>query len=118
MIRWSLSQALSQEGYEVITVENGKKAIDIATTQHFDFIIIDLVMPELDGWKVLEAIRNAHISTRVIIITAHGKEETEKLAKEKGVWAYVEKPYVIEKIKKLIKGSSCDSNNLFHIKEE
>ena len=104
MIRWSLSQSLCQEGYDVIAVEDGRKAIEAVKDQHFDFIITDLVMPELDGWEVLETIRHTHALTRVIIITAHGKEDTLRMAKEKGAWAYVEKPYLIEKIKDLLKG--------------
>ena len=103
MIRWSLAQALSQEGYEVISVEDGSKAIEAAQAQHFDFIITDLVMPESNGWKVLETIRETKSPSRVIVITAHGMEDTGKIAKEKGAWAYVEKPYLIEKIKEILK---------------
>lgn len=98
-----MSQALSQEGYEVISVEDGKKAIETAKAQHFDFIITDLVMPELDGWEVLEMIRQIQNSPRVIIITAHGREDTARIAKERGAWAYVEKPYIIDKIKEILK---------------
>jgi DNA-binding NtrC family response regulator len=103
LIRWSLAQALSQEGYEVISVENGKKAIEAIKDQDFDFVITDLIMPELDGWKVLETIKQTRSPSRVIVITAHGKEDTGRMAKEKGAWAYVEKPYLIEKIKEILK---------------
>jgi len=41
---------------------------------------------------------------RVIILTAHGKEDTRRLAKEKGAWAYVEKPYIIDQIKGILRG--------------
>jgi CheY-like chemotaxis protein len=101
-----LSQALSQEGYEVISVEDGKKALEAAKTNHFDFVITDLVMPELDGWQVLETIRQSQIQPppRVIIITAHGKDETKKAVLEKGAWAYIEKPYIIDRIKDILKG--------------
>ena len=102
MIRWSLAQALSEEGYEVTSVENGSKAIEAIKNQDFDFVITDLVMPELDGWKVLETIKQTKSPSRVIVITAHGMEDTMRMAKEKGAWAYVEKPYLIEKIKEII----------------
>ena len=103
LTRWSLPQALSQEGYEIIVVENGKKAIEAAKTQHFDFIVTDLMMPELNGWEVLEILQETQPPPRVILITAHGGEDTERTAKEKGVWAYVEKPYIIEKIIGILK---------------
>ena len=102
MIRWSLAQALSQEGYEVISVEDGSKAIEAIKGQDFDFVITDLFMPELDGWKVLETIRQTRSPSRVIVITAHGMEDKGRMAKEKGAWAYVEKPYLIEKIKEIL----------------
>ncbi len=103
LIRWSLSQALSQQGHEVSSVENGKKAVEAIRTESFDFIITDLLMPELDGWKVLESARQALPQPRVIIITAHGSDGTRERAQEKGAWAYLEKPYVLDKIKELLK---------------
>ena len=103
LIRWSLSQALSQQGYEVFSVENGKKAIETLKTQAFDFIITDLLMPELDGWQVLETAQKIRPQPRVIIISARGGEGTQERAKEKGAWAYLEKPYVFDKIKELLK---------------
>ena len=105
MIRWSLSQALAHEGYEVISVSDGKKAIEAVRAQRFDFIITDLIMPESNGWEVLETIRQSQLQPppRVIIITAHGEEETKHAVLEKGAWAYVEKPYIIDRIKDMLK---------------
>jgi two-component system response regulator (stage 0 sporulation protein F) len=103
LIRWSLTQALSQEGYEVISVEDGRKAIEAARIQHFDFIITDLIMPESDGWEVLKMAIQTQPPPRVIIITARGNEDTGRIAKEKGAWAYVEKPYIIDKIKEILR---------------
>ena len=108
LIRWSLSHALSQQGYEVLAVEDGKKAIEAVKTQRFDFIITDLLMPEFNGWSVLETARKAFPQPRVIIMTAYGKEGNQEMAKEKGAWAYVEKPYVVDKIKQLLKESKID----------
>ena len=103
LIRWSLTQALCQEGYEVISVEDGRKAIEAAKAEHFDFIITDLIMPESDGWEVLEMTRRTQSPPRVIIITAKGNEDTGTIAKARGAWAYVEKPYIIDKIKEILR---------------
>ena len=103
LIRWSLTQALSQEGYDVISVEDGRKAIEAAQAHHFDFIITDLIMPELDGWKVLEMTRQTQPPPRVIVITARGNTDTGRMAKERGAWAYVEKPYIIDPIKEILR---------------
>jgi DNA-binding NtrC family response regulator len=103
LIRWSLTKALSQEGYVVTAVENGKMAIEAAQSEYFDFIITDMVMPELGGWEVLDFLRGAKPPSRVIIMTGQGKEDTEKVARERGAWAYVQKPFVIDRIKQIMR---------------
>lgn len=106
LTRWSLKEALTQEGYEVVLVEDGKKAIDKIKEENFDFIILDLAMPEVNGWGVLREIKKIKPYTRVIIISAYGKDNTEKMAKEEGAWEYIEKPYLINKIKNLLKSTN------------
>lgn len=103
LIRWSLTEALSQEGYEVLAVENGREAIETGRSSDFDFVITDLIMPETDGWGVLNFFRQAQPAPRVIVITAHGEDDTERVAKENGAWAYVKKPYVIDRIKEILR---------------
>ena len=51
----------------------------------------------------MEFVRQIQPPPRVIIMTAHGKEDTERIAKERGAWAYVEKPFIIDEIKKILK---------------
>jgi DNA-binding NtrC family response regulator len=103
LIRWSLTQALSQEGYEVIAVENGREAIETGQSAHFDFVITDLFMPEIDGWGVLNFFRQTQPPSRVIVVTAHGEDDTERVAKERGAWAYVKKPYIIDRVKEILR---------------
>ena len=66
-------------------------------------IITDLIMPESDGWEVLETTKASEPAPRVIIITARGNEESGKMAKERGAWAYVEKPFIIDRIKEILR---------------
>lgn len=111
LVRWSLSQALIQAGYEVVAVEDGKKAMEAVKSDTFDFLITDLVMPELDGWELLEFVQRIPAPPRVIMMTAYGKDNTEKIALQKGAWAYVEKPFIIDKIKDLLKRVCGDNHN-------
>ena len=104
LIRWSLAEALSQEGYEVKAVEDGKKALDAIRSENFDFVITDLMMPGMNGWEVLEWTKKFYPQAKVVIITAYGTEDVEIMAKEKGACGYVEKPEIIDKIKALLKG--------------
>lgn len=77
--------------------------MELAKVEHFDFIITDLVMPEMDGWAVLKSASEIPTPPRVVIITAHSQEDTRRIAKENGAWAFIEKPYLIEDIISLLK---------------
>ena len=103
LIRWSLVQLLSEEDYEVTAVEDGWKAIEIASAERFDFVITDLGMPGLDGWGVLDKLMELQFPPRVIVMTADAAEEHRQLVEQKGGWGYVEKTYLIQEIKKALK---------------
>jgi DNA-binding NtrC family response regulator len=104
LIRWSLSEALSQDGYEVKAVEDGEKALDAIKREDFDFVITDLVMPGKNGWEVLRQAKERYPSAKVVIITAYGEQNTETVAKERGAYGYIEKPEIIDKVKGLLRG--------------
>jgi CheY-like chemotaxis protein len=108
LIRWSLVQLLSEEDYEVTAVEDGWKAIEIASAERFDYVITDLGMPGLDGWGVLDKLMEFEFPPRVIVMTADAAEEHRKLVEQKGGWGYVEKTYLIRDIKKTLKAPPGD----------
>ncbi len=115
LIRWSLSEALSQDGYEVMAVGDGEKALEAIRIVGFDFIITDLVMPGIDGWEVLDRVKEIYPGAKVVIITAHGDRETGVMARERGAYGYIEKPELIDKIRVLVRGGfpdDCDHGML------
>jgi DNA-binding NtrC family response regulator len=59
----------------------------------------------VNGWEILDFVRQSQHRSRVIIIDASGKEDTEKIAMERGALAYVEKPYIIDRIKGILQES-------------
>lgn len=81
----ALELKLSHAGYKVKTASDGKAAIEILSGESFSLILLDLVMPEVDGFKVLEIIREKKITTPVIVLSNLGQEEDE--AKAKGLGA-------------------------------
>ncbi len=87
----------------MIAVENGKQAVEAARQHRFDFIITDLGMPELNGWEILEFARQIEPQPKVIIMTAQGRDVTESMARDHGAWAYLEKPYLIDEIRGILK---------------
>ncbi|MEW6014422.1 MAG: response regulator, partial [Candidatus Zixiibacteriota bacterium] len=68
-MRTMLSQALSDEGYQVDAVEGGKKALDLARLKSYDLAITDLKMPEMDGLSVLSGLKEIDSDMTVIIMT-------------------------------------------------
>ena len=107
LIRWALAHALSEVGYEVSAAEDGWKALELAQKECFDFVVTDLLMPGLDGWKLLEKLCDLPAPPRVIVMTAHGDEDFPKKVQERGVWAYVEKSSLIDGVKETLKKAAA-----------
>jgi len=92
-----LKQYLSQEGFEVITACNGKEALFAARQQLPDLIILDLMMPEMDGYGFMHAY-NHEADTPIIILTAKLEENEKVLGLELGADDYVTKPFSMREL--------------------
>ena len=91
-IRKLISDYLLREGFNILEASNGKEALDIFNTMNLDLIILDVMMPILDGFSVCKEIRK--ISTvPIIILTAKAEEEDELLGYDIGSDDYVTKPF-------------------------
>ena len=90
-----LSRKILSKKFDVIEAEDGKQAIEIANTQQPDVILMDMMMPKMDGLTACYAIKNdqATKSIPVIMVTAIGFELNIKLSQQMGVNAYVTKPF-------------------------
>ena len=77
-------RGLREEQYTVDVAKDGEEGRTLAQTNDYDLIILDLVMPKLDGFKVLEALKEKKIKTPVIVLTNLGQPEDEKRARELG----------------------------------
>ncbi len=87
-----LSQAMSfkftKEGFEVKTASNGAEALKILKEGSIDFMVLDLIMPVMTGFEVIEAMRKAHLSVPLIVLSNLGqKEDMDKIA-QLGVMDY------------------------------
>ncbi len=94
MNRDMLSQRLELKGYEVIAVEGGRQAIDVAGRRDFDLILLDVMMPEMSGLEVLRVLREVHPPNElpVIMVTARDQSEDIVEAFDAGANDYVSKP--------------------------
>ena len=80
----ALEIKLTHAGFAAKAVFNGEEGVGLFQKENFDLIILDLVMPKLDGFKVLEALKEKKIKTPVIVLTNLGQPEDEKRARELG----------------------------------
>ncbi len=95
-----LVRRLLGKDYIVLEANDGKEAIDIARSQKPDLILMDLMMPEMDGYTACHRIK-ADQTTRVIpvvMLTAVGHELNKKFAQEVGADGYITKPFELQDI--------------------
>ena len=83
---------LTQEGYRVVTAHDGKQALFVASREKPDLIILDLMMPEMDGYAFMRAHR-AEKNTPIILLTARVDDDEKVIGLEVGADDYVTKPF-------------------------
>jgi twitching motility two-component system response regulator PilH len=87
-----LSEMLTGNGFEVILAENGGEGIERTEQLKPDLIITDLLMPDVDGFQVLEALRAKKLNVPVIIVTSDIQKTTERRCRDLGARAVLNKP--------------------------
>lgn len=93
-IRFLLETTLAADGYDILTASNGTEAIRIATQEHPRLVVLDVTMPQADGYEVTRALRQ-HEETKnipIIMLTAHREEEIAAKSFEQGADDYLTKP--------------------------
>jgi len=114
---------LSKEGYQVITAENGLKAVKKAKKEKPNLIILDVMMPEMDGIEACEQIRKIPELDQTIItfLTARGEDYSQLAGYDAGADDYITKPIkpkvLVSKVKALLRRSNSneDSGNIIKI---
>ncbi len=103
-IRFSLSQAFitAQQDYEVVLASSAIEALNKIDSNKFDLVITDIMMPGMDGFDLIQKLKDNDVDTPVIVITAYGDEEKEQKSRALGVIQYIEKPFDIKEIRKTV----------------
>jgi two-component system, OmpR family, response regulator ResD len=108
-IRRLLKMYLERENFEIEQAENGEEALEMALTEDFDLILLDLMLPGIDGMEVCQAIREKK-ATPIIMLTAKGEEVNRVQGFEAGADDYIVKPFspreVVLRVKALLRRSS------------
>jgi len=92
-LAFGLRNNLEIEGYEVLTAADGARGLELARTREPDLLILDLMLPGLDGFKVLRALQGEGRRMPVLILTAKGEEADKVLGLKLGADDYVTKPF-------------------------
>lgn len=88
-----LEDLLRREHYSVDVVHNGRDALDYGLAENYDCLILDIMMPKLDGIRVLQALRAGNVSTPALLLTAKGQIEDRVTGLESGADDYLPKPF-------------------------
>lgn len=109
-IRTLLRLYLEREGYEVEEAEEGNGAYEKICNQEYDLLILDIMLPGMDGWEICAKVRKEK-TLPIILLTAKGEEENRIQGFELGADDYVVKPFspreVVMRVKALLKRSSA-----------
>jgi two-component system cell cycle response regulator len=108
--RLVLSTNLQEQGYEVATAENGRQALGILSRQPFDVVLLDLVMPELDGFQVLEQMKRDSAQREIPVIVISALDEMDSIIRciEMGATDYLPKPFDAALLRARLNASLAD----------
>ncbi len=107
-----LDAKLTKSGYEVMTVHDGLQAVEKVQEKQFDLVLLDLILPKLDGLEALQKIRKINSQVPVIIMTACENTEAVSLALSQGASAFVSKPFDLDRLVLLVQNTSCEGHSI------
>ncbi|PIP15374.1 DNA-binding response regulator [Candidatus Roizmanbacteria bacterium CG22_combo_CG10-13_8_21_14_all_35_9] len=94
----SIKKGLEQENYAVDIAYNGDDGYDLASTEEYDAIILDLMLPGMDGIKISKNLRKEKIHTPILILTAKGQIQDKVIGLDSGADDYMVKPFSFEEL--------------------
>lgn len=115
-IRFLLRDYLTKEGFNVFEASNGEEGLFAFSTQKIDLVLLDIMMPVMDGLTMLEKLREAS-TVPVVLLTAKGEEEDKLQGYDYGADDYITKPFspkvLMAKVKALLKRTREDLDSSF-----
>ena len=95
---------LEREGYIVSLVDNGESAIELLGKQPFDLMILDIMLPKVNGIEVAKRVRNTDIRFPILMLSAKSSDEDRELGLEAGADDYLTKPFHLPELLLRVKG--------------
>lgn len=97
-IATSLQKGLVQEHYAVDVAYDGTKGFDLASSEQYDVVLLDLMIPEMDGMTICKELRKLNIHTPIIMLTAKGMVEDKVAGLDAGADDYITKPFSFDEL--------------------
>ena len=93
-----IGSVLAKVGHDLTIVHDGERALDAATQTSFDLIVLDVILPRIDGFEVLTRLHAQRASNRVLIVSARGDEDDRVAGLGLGADDYLPKPFVMREL--------------------
>jgi DNA-binding response OmpR family regulator len=120
-IRKLMEIYLKQEGYHVLHAENGEKALEVLVETNADLIILDIMMPKMDGYDLTKELRDAQFNMPILMVTAKDTFTDKKTGFGLGVDDYMTKPVDMEelvlRVRALLRRSKISSEKQIKIRD-
>jgi two-component system copper resistance phosphate regulon response regulator CusR len=114
-----LRKGLSENGFKVKVASEGEEGLYLALTKEFDLILLDVMLPNMDGWQVLKKLRFREVETPVIFLTARDAVPDRVKGLELGADDYLVKPFafseLIARINNTLRHGSVKNESLFRV---
>ena len=118
VIREAVHYMLTREGYVVYTARDGEEALEMARKKGPDLIVLDVILPKVDGWSVCQQLRQEGITVPILMLTARSEEVDRVLGLEVGADDYLPKPFsmreLLARIRALLRRVSWDAGQRGH----
>ena len=107
------TRLLEKRGHRITTVANGREAVEAHNHEAFDLVLMDVQMPEMDGWKATQVIRTqerdtgAHIP--IVALTAHAMKDYEERCYQAGMDGFLTKPFLPEQLYRAVESAVSDT---------
>lgn len=114
---------LEKEGYEVLTASNGRQALEIVASEHPDLIVMDVMMPEMDGFEALEKLKENPETCKipVVMLTAKAQDSDVFRGWQSGTDLYLTKPFnpqeLITFVKRIFQNQADNQEETFEVSE-
>ncbi|MGH9949131.1 MAG: response regulator transcription factor [Pyrinomonadaceae bacterium] len=112
----TLTDRLVSEGFEVVSASDGKRGYELAACENFDLIILDIMLPKMNGYDVARDLRRNGVSTPIMMLTAKGETIDKVLGLKLGADDYLTKPFevaeLLARIEALLRRSTNSRNGI------